>query len=94
MWMAKQTEPVKRLVACKLIKPGMDSRHNPLNEMKDSVLPLATPANSQLWPTNSGQLARVRIVVNQLMPLFWKDIFNSGQIHPTHQPLAKVRKAR
>src|SRR5205814_10642757 len=26
VWMAKQTEPVKRLVAVKLIKPGMDSR--------------------------------------------------------------------
>jgi WD40 repeat protein/serine/threonine protein kinase len=26
VWMARQTEPVKRLVAVKLIKPGMDSR--------------------------------------------------------------------
>jgi serine/threonine protein kinase len=26
VWMAKQTEPVKRLVAVKLIKPGMDSK--------------------------------------------------------------------
>src|SRR5262249_40363467 len=26
VWMAQQTEPVKRLVAVKLIKPGMDSR--------------------------------------------------------------------
>src|SRR5262249_10888797 len=26
VWMAQQTEPVKRLVAIKLIKPGMDSR--------------------------------------------------------------------
>jgi tetratricopeptide (TPR) repeat protein len=26
VWMARQTEPVKRLVAIKLIKPGMDSR--------------------------------------------------------------------
>src|SRR5262249_33284265 len=26
VWMAQQTEPVKRLVALKLIKPGMDSR--------------------------------------------------------------------
>ena len=26
VWMAKQTEPVKRLVALKVIKPGMDSR--------------------------------------------------------------------
>src|SRR5262249_32850540 len=27
VWMAEQTEPVKRLVAVKLIKPGMDSTH-------------------------------------------------------------------
>src|SRR6266516_1860089 len=27
VWMAQQTEPVKRLVAVKLIKAGMDSRH-------------------------------------------------------------------
>jgi serine/threonine protein kinase len=27
VWMAEQTEPVKRLVAVKLIKAGMDSRH-------------------------------------------------------------------
>src|SRR5262245_50834210 len=27
VWMAQQTEPVKRLVALKLIKAGMDSRH-------------------------------------------------------------------
>src|SRR5262249_28818861 len=27
VYMAQQTEPVKRLVALKLIKPGMDSRH-------------------------------------------------------------------
>src|SRR5580704_11093817 len=26
VWMAEQTEPVKRLVALKLVKPGMDSR--------------------------------------------------------------------
>src|SRR5262245_59755155 len=26
VWMAQQTEPVKRLVALKVIKPGMDSR--------------------------------------------------------------------
>src|SRR5689334_1775977 len=26
VWMAQQTEPVKRLIAVKLIKPGMDSR--------------------------------------------------------------------
>jgi len=26
VYMAQQTEPVKRLVALKLIKPGMDSR--------------------------------------------------------------------
>ncbi|HEY1379219.1 MAG TPA: hypothetical protein VGF55_20620, partial [Gemmataceae bacterium] len=26
VWMAQQTEPVKRLVALKLIKPGMDSK--------------------------------------------------------------------
>ena len=26
VWMAEQTEPVKRLVALKVIKPGMDSR--------------------------------------------------------------------
>src|SRR4051812_30733573 len=26
VWMAQQTEPVKRLVAVKLIKPGMDTR--------------------------------------------------------------------
>src|SRR5262249_54938192 len=26
VWMARQTEPVQRLVAVKLIKPGMDSR--------------------------------------------------------------------
>ena len=26
VWVAKQTEPVKRKVALKLIKPGMDSR--------------------------------------------------------------------
>ena len=26
VWMAQQTEPVKRLVALKFIKPGMDSR--------------------------------------------------------------------
>src|SRR4029078_693538 len=26
VWMAQQTEPVKRLVAVKLIKPGMDSK--------------------------------------------------------------------
>src|SRR5215468_5374649 len=26
VWMAQQTDPVKRLVAVKLIKPGMDSR--------------------------------------------------------------------
>src|SRR4029079_1904018 len=26
VWMARQTEPVKRLVALKLIKPGMDSK--------------------------------------------------------------------
>src|SRR5262245_31175350 len=26
VWMAQQTEPVKRVVALKLIKPGMDSR--------------------------------------------------------------------
>ena len=26
VWMAEQREPVKRLVALKLIKPGMDSR--------------------------------------------------------------------
>ena len=26
VWMAEQTEPVRRLVALKLIKPGMDSR--------------------------------------------------------------------
>src|SRR5256885_1330479 len=26
VWMARQTEPVKRLVALKLIRPGMDSR--------------------------------------------------------------------
>src|SRR5262245_32456184 len=26
VWMAQQTEPVKRLVAVKVIKPGMDSR--------------------------------------------------------------------
>ncbi len=26
VWMAQQTEPVKRLVAVKLIKAGMDSR--------------------------------------------------------------------
>src|SRR5262245_55999715 len=26
VWMAEQTQPVKRLVALKLIKPGMDSR--------------------------------------------------------------------
>ena len=27
VWRAKQTEPVKRYVALKLIKPGMDSKH-------------------------------------------------------------------
>jgi tetratricopeptide (TPR) repeat protein len=27
VWMARQTEPVRRLVAVKLIKPGMDSEH-------------------------------------------------------------------
>src|SRR5262249_39132945 len=27
VWMAQQTDPGKRLVAVKLIKPGMDSRH-------------------------------------------------------------------
>ena len=53
---------------------SLDSFHytlsgNPLNELNGSVLPLATPANSQLWPTNSGQLARVGIVINQFMPL-------------------------
>src|SRR6476661_863059 len=26
VWMARQTEPVKRLVAVKLVRPGMDSR--------------------------------------------------------------------
>ena len=26
VWMAEQREPVKRLVALKLIKPGMDSK--------------------------------------------------------------------
>jgi hypothetical protein len=26
VWMARQTEPVKRMVAVKLIKPGMDSK--------------------------------------------------------------------
>ena len=26
VWMAEQTEPVQRLVALKLIKPGMDSQ--------------------------------------------------------------------
>ena len=26
VWMAQQTEPVRRLVAVKLIKPGMDTR--------------------------------------------------------------------
>ena len=26
VWMAQQTQPVKRLVALKVIKPGMDSR--------------------------------------------------------------------
>jgi hypothetical protein len=48
---------------------------NPLNELNGSLLPLATPANSQLWPTNSGQLARVGIVINQFMPLFCKKTF-------------------
>ena len=40
---------------------SLDSFHytlpgSPLNELNGSLLPLATPANSQLWPTNSGQL--------------------------------------
>jgi hypothetical protein len=47
----------------------------PLNELNGSLLPLATPANSQLWPTNSGQLARVGIVINQFMPLSCKNTF-------------------
>ncbi len=59
---------------------SLDSFHytlpgNPLNELKGSLLPLATPANAQLWPTNSGQLARVGIVINQLMPLSCKRHF-------------------
>jgi hypothetical protein len=56
---------------------SLDSFHytlpgNPLNELNGSLLPLATPANSQLWPTNSGQLARVGIVINQFIPLSCK----------------------
>jgi hypothetical protein len=59
---------------------SLDSFHytlpgNPLNELNGSLLPLATPANSQLWPTNSGQLARVGIVINQFMPLSCKKTF-------------------
>ena len=78
---------------------SLDSFHytlpgNPLNEMNGSVLPLATPANSQLWPTNSGQLGRVGIVKKtNLCHGLGKRHFNSGQIYPTHQPLAKVQNA-
>ena len=39
VWVAEQTEPVRRRVALKLIKPGMDSRAGPRAASRPSARP-------------------------------------------------------
>jgi hypothetical protein len=74
VWMVQQTEPVKRLVALKLIKAGMDSelviaRWVPLHVLGEAVGRLVTPVSVlfqrlhhdpvQLATQQAGQLRRL-----------------------------------
>ena len=83
VWMAEQTEPVRRLVAVKLIKPGMDTAAG------DGPLRGRAPGPGPDGPSQHRQGARCR---HHRRPALLRH--GAGEGHPDHRPIATPTGSR